>query len=86
MGPIWRYRLAVFSWPIIGLTTASILDLSPWAIIVCFVEMLVLGGYSISIRCPECGKPVGELVSGWGWNAFASSRCGKCGHDLSVKL
>jgi hypothetical protein len=82
MGPIWHYRRAMIAWPAIGIPTLILCSYVPWACPLLFAEMLAIGIYSMTIKCPECGKPVGRIGRGPFWNAFAPSRCGHCGHDL----
>jgi len=82
MGPIWRYRLIIFSWPLVGIITLSLLGGTQWAFPIAAGELVVVGLFSMTIKCPECGKPVGRIGRGPFWNAFAPSRCGQCGHDL----
>jgi hypothetical protein len=82
MGPIWRYRLVVFSWLPIGSVTTALLGGTSSAFPAAVAELFAIGFYSMTIKCPKCGKPVGRIGRGPFWNAFAPSRCGQCGHDL----
>lgn len=49
---------------------------------------IVLGGYSMFLKCPECGKPVlHNPISIFGikfnaWTAWIPENCSKCGTEL----
>ena len=80
MGPIWRYRMAMVAWPIGGILISLFFHNGPIAIGIAFGLMIVLAVYSMSIRCPHCGKKVG--LNDGGWDAFAPAKCGECGFNL----
>jgi len=83
MGPIWRYRAVVFVGPLIGLLLFAGLGFGPWAALLFLSGGLAFGLYSMTIKCPKCGKPVGRMMTKLElWNAFAPATCGQCGYDL----
>ena len=81
MGPNSRYRAAVYAGPLVTLLTLGFFSDEPWVFPVLIGEMLLIGGYSMSIRCPRCQRPVGRGQLGF-WTPFGSPNCRKCGYDL----
>ena len=61
---------------------------SPYFVIPLVVLLLVIGLYTISLRCPHCGKRVlynpltilGTTI--WIWTAWIPKRCTECGKEL----
>jgi hypothetical protein len=59
-------------------------EINPKALpFVLFPAIAIVGGYSMTIRCPNCRRPVGYWGYGfWGGFGFPPRLCRKCGRDL----
>ena len=80
-----RYRIAIFLWFING--TAFILGalyITKYFLIPLFVLFIGIGLYTISLKCPNCGKRVlHNPVTIFGvelyiWTSWIPKRCSKC--------
>lgn len=84
-----KYRVAIFLWFInAAALSLAALYLSAYFFIALFALFVVVGVYSLSLRCPSCGKKIlynpvnmfgAEL---WVWTSWIPKRCTQCGIDL----
>jgi hypothetical protein len=85
MSPRQRYHRALRLWIGGGLVLALLAaTVSPWLLALLPVWVIALGRYSMSIRCPNCARPIGMRgrSRAAGWSAFAPPACRNCGADL----
>jgi hypothetical protein len=85
-----KYRIAIFLWLVngsaLGLGTVYVSDY--FIIPLLFFLMLVIGLYTILLRCPHCAKRVlynpftflGTTI--WIWTSWIPKRCTRCGKEL----
>jgi hypothetical protein len=45
--------------------------------------MIVAGIYTMHLKCPACGQPIGKV--GVLWTAWVPKDCRVCGHSLTEK-
>ena len=85
-----KYRIAIFLWFVNALALmAGAVVISAYFIIPLVVLLTVIGLYTISLKCPYCGKRVlhnpltifGTTI--WIWTAWVPRKCTQCGKELS---
>jgi len=84
-----KFHIALFLWFVNGLALGlGIVYVSNHFIIPLLFLMLIIGLYTISLKCPQCGKRAlynpftifGTTV--WIWTAWIPKRCTQCGKNL----
>lgn len=86
-----KFKLLVGMWLISGsILLLGAMYLTPYFLIPLFVVFGLIGFYSMSLRCPNCRKPVlfnpikifGKEI--FIWTSWIPKKCTKCGIDLKV--
>jgi hypothetical protein len=77
-----RYYLTMAFFLICGAGLMVAFVYWPWAALGLPILAIVLGGYSVALRCPKCGKPIGVSSYGIG-HPWAERTCSRCGYDLT---
>jgi hypothetical protein len=84
-----KNRITALVWFVGGLLNLwLILKLSQWFLISLFTLFILVALYSLSLKCPKCGKPVLNNpirvfgVELWLTTPWVPKKCTRCGQDL----
>ncbi len=84
MPPRRKFHLVMLLWLVGGGAILFLTPGPPRNAVLVFVPLgAILGIWSMNIRCPSCGRPVGYIGQGI-WSPFVPRKCGDCGRDLTV--
>ena len=85
-----KYRIAIFVWIVGGsILLLGTLYLTQYLLIPLIIVTFIIGGYSLSLKCPICGKPVlHNRVKIFGlelniWTSWIPKRCTRCGNNFA---
>jgi len=74
-----RFYGALLGWVIYGFFLLGFSDrLRPYMLLFLFGGVAAFGGYVISLRCPNCRKPIGQHPIGF-WTPWTPDHCRHCG-------
>lgn len=84
-----KYRIAIISWIISGVSLGlGALYLTENFLVLLIIIAVIIGGYCLSLKCPNCGKavlhnPVNLLgIEFHMWTARLPKNCTKCGEKI----
>jgi predicted RNA-binding Zn-ribbon protein involved in translation (DUF1610 family) len=84
-----KFRIAIIGWIISGVSLAlGALYLTENLLVLLIVVAVIIGGYCLSLKCPNCGKAVlHNPVKLFGmefhmWTAWIPKNCTKCGEKI----
>jgi hypothetical protein len=83
----FKFRVVVVLWFLLG-SAFLIMYISNYFIIPLLLVTAMLGMYSLSLRCPNCGKPVLHNhieifgIDFYIWTSWIPKKCKKCGVEL----
>jgi hypothetical protein len=84
-----KYRIALFLWFVNACALMlGAVGISAYFLIPLVVLLLIIGLYTISLKCSRCGKRVlynpftilGTTI--WIWTAWIPKKCTQCGNEL----
>lgn len=84
-----KYRLSLVMWLLSGSALGlGAMYITEYFLIPLFIVTLAIGGYCISLKCPNCGKPVLHNplqifgMDFYIWTSRIPKKCTKCGVQL----
>jgi hypothetical protein len=80
-----RYYSIAVVWLVLGLAIGVAFSGYRWMPFLFFGLVAAIAGYSISLRCPSCRKPIGlnPILGVWSWTPWVPQKCSKCNYDLT---
>jgi hypothetical protein len=85
----FKFRVVVVLWFLLGSAFLIMsMYISNYFIIPLLLVTAMLGMYSLSLRCPNCGKPVLHNhieifgIDFYIWTSWIPKKCKKCGVEL----